>query len=42
MTPIANFIVPTSDKYVFRIFSNDSKLIDKNFKQKLEFYDPMT
>ena len=32
ITPIANFFTPSpDDKYTFKIFSNDSKLIDKKY-----------
>jgi hypothetical protein len=30
------------EKYKFRIFSNDSKMINKQYKQKLEFFNPIT
>ena len=38
VTPLLNFVTASpTDKYTFRIFSNDSKTIDKKYQQKIEF-----
>ena len=43
MNSIANFVTQSlTDKYTFTVFSNDSKLIDKKYQHKLEFYNPTT
>ena len=41
MTSTANLVISSQpEKYKFKIFSNDSKLIDKKFQHKLEFSNP--
>ena len=43
MNPIVNFVTPNpTDKYTFRIFSNDYNLINNKLQHKLSFYNPTT